>query len=38
MPDMDELGNHTSPKAHIAFERYARLIYGKHERCEECSK
>lgn len=29
MPDMDELGNHTSPKAHIAFERYARLIYGK---------
>ena len=29
IPDMDELGNHTSPKAHIAFERYARLIYGK---------
>lgn len=29
MPDMDELGNHTSPRAHIAFERYARLIYGK---------
>ena len=29
IPDMDELGNHTSPRAHIAFERYARLIYGK---------
>jgi hypothetical protein len=29
IPDMDELGNHTSPKAHIAFERYARLVYGK---------
>ena len=29
IPDMDELGNHTSPKAYIAFERYARLIYGK---------
>jgi hypothetical protein len=29
IPDMDELGNHTSLKAHIAFERYARLIYGK---------
>ncbi len=30
IPDMDELGNHTSPRAHIAFERYARLVYGKY--------
>lgn len=30
IPDMDELGNHASPKAYIAFERYARLIYGKY--------
>jgi hypothetical protein len=30
IPDMAELGNHTSPKAHIAFERYARFIYGRY--------
>jgi hypothetical protein len=30
IPDMDELGNHASPRAHIAFERYARLVYGKY--------
>ena len=30
IPDIDELGNHTSPRAHIAFERYARLVYGKY--------
>jgi hypothetical protein len=30
IPDMAELGNHTSPKAHIAFERYSRFIYGRY--------
>ena len=30
IPDLAELGNHTSPKAHIAFERYARFIYGRY--------
>jgi hypothetical protein len=30
IPDMAELGNHTSPKAHIAFERYARFVYGRY--------
>jgi hypothetical protein len=30
IPDMAELGNHASPKAHIAFERYARFIYGRY--------
>ena len=30
IPDLAELGNHTSPKAHIAFERYARFVYGRY--------
>jgi len=30
IPDMADLGNHTSPKGHIAFERYARFVYGRY--------
>ena len=30
IPDMAELGNHASPKSYIAFERYARFVYGRY--------
>jgi hypothetical protein len=29
MPDMKYLGDHTSAKGAVAFERYARLVYGR---------
>jgi hypothetical protein len=30
IPDMDELGNFASEKSALAFERYARLVYGRY--------
>ena len=30
IPDMDELGNFASDKSALAFERYARLVYGRY--------
>ena len=30
IPDMNELGNFTSEKSALAFERYARLVYGRY--------